>query len=816
MADMTELRLWPCCPFAIDWSYDGVVALAAEDHVEILFPNAESYDVHGGVAWHSVELRANEFTTAEVPSKEPAPSRIFSIGEEISSSYPVGISWSPPGLAKHRWCALACRTSNLVLSIWSPEHKIRDASNWGRKLIINHTLEQYYHDFAEAGGNYLPASFEDEARVFARIRAYTWAPTILAQPGAPNLGTRPFWGPHLLAVSNDHNDVIFLAIDSPASSLGEKEWTSEVVGTFTLEDVETSSEEAEIFDEIMEKQVFVSQLSWGPWVVKNGLAQSVLAYTANKYIAGRTITYVDNNIKLGPEMIYMEKDVMAAVTLKWVPKTGTGGQSTLVLVMDESIVHLTISTLDASLFSRADFRLPGYWENPITGALFDIHTRESPILHLSSLISTARNATSAFEISSSEMVALDRPSWHLQIDNAQGLFSAQNELAGNTRAKVWGLAASPLGDHILASYSLHPSDMIEYGPGADRQTTLVVSKLRRNGKQIKFPEVDASAEAVFYSIRKYIDNYMDLEFENRLDEAPPAVSTKLKSTYAPDAAQQEATSGNTVVLKSPPSLEALVTDLKTQAFLDPRSVRDRCDVLKYVVFNEKDPDELELSKTMIAYRLASVISQFDHALLTPSLLSNHIKSFSHDAVRLITSVLSPSPPNLATEREAAESCLICSSPIPFTNLWSATCKKGHRFARCGLSFLALQAPGVTKYCNICSTPFLSDEFLARNEMVGSRGPSAQPETVPLFEHMDAKPVIESQSGAGIKGGVQVLGSFPGFGDAKPVVEGGASDGTVTPRTVEEWRPERVMPVTLARVLFLACDVCIYCGGKFVG
>ena len=25
-----------------------------------------------------------------------------------------------------------------------------------------------------------------------------------------------------------------------------------------------------------------------------------------------------------------------------------------------------------------------------------------------------------------------------------------------------------------------------------------------------------------------------------------------------------------------------------------------------------------------------------------------------------------------------------------------------------------------------------------------------------------------------------------------------------------------LPVTLARVLFLACDVCIYCGGKFIG
>lgn len=27
---------------------------------------------------------------------------------------------------------------------------------------------------------------------------------------------------------------------------------------------------------------------------------------------------------------------------------------------------------------------------------------------------------------------------------------------------------------------------------------------------------------------------------------------------------------------------------------------------------------------------------------------------------------------------------------------------------------------------------------------------------------------------------------------------------------------RSLPVSLARVLFLSCDACIYCGGKFVG
>ena len=33
---------------------------------------------------------------------------------------------------------------------------------------------------------------------------------------------------------------------------------------------------------------------------------------------------------------------------------------------------------------------------------------------------------------------------------------------------------------------------------------------------------------------------------------------------------------------------------------------------------------------------------------------------------------------------------------------------------------------------------------------------------------------------------------------------------------ESVQETRDLPVTLTRVLFLACDACIYCGGKFVG
>jgi hypothetical protein len=39
MADVTELRCWPACVDAIDWSQDGIIALASDERVELLVWN---------------------------------------------------------------------------------------------------------------------------------------------------------------------------------------------------------------------------------------------------------------------------------------------------------------------------------------------------------------------------------------------------------------------------------------------------------------------------------------------------------------------------------------------------------------------------------------------------------------------------------------------------------------------------------------------------------------------------------------------------------------------------------------------------------
>lgn len=36
MADVTELRCWPSCVDALDWSQDNIIALASDERIELL------------------------------------------------------------------------------------------------------------------------------------------------------------------------------------------------------------------------------------------------------------------------------------------------------------------------------------------------------------------------------------------------------------------------------------------------------------------------------------------------------------------------------------------------------------------------------------------------------------------------------------------------------------------------------------------------------------------------------------------------------------------------------------------------------------
>lgn len=88
-------------------------------------------------------------------------------------------------------------------------------------------------------------------------------------------------------------------------------------------------------------------------------------------------------------------------------------------------------------------------------------------------------------------------------------------------------------------------------------------------------------------------------------------------------------------------------------------------------------------------------------------------------------------------------------------------------ARCTLSFLAIQTPGTAKSCSICNAQYI-------NEFV-----------MPAFK------VPERREPTNMDTGAEEDDAMQGTSDQEP-------------------------HVSLARILFAACDRCVCCGGKFTG
>ncbi|KAF1350322.1 hypothetical protein EJ07DRAFT_139398 [Lizonia empirigonia] len=737
MADVTELRCWPSCVDALHWSQDNIIALASDERIELLFPNTVSYERDNDVPqWQHVPLQVPWFSNDELAVKDAAPLSNYSVGEEISPSVPIAIAWSSPGLAKYRRCALAVLTSNLILSIWSAEGKLQEETSWNRRLLINDSLIGHFTNSVATNTSHVTSNPEEQLRLRTRIRAFTWAPSL---PTIFNtMGTQTSYGQQYLALANDDNQLVFLGVDSPTSTLGQSsDWKAKVLTHMSLDsEAESTFTDPLFFDDLMKQQRFISHVAWSPWIKRDGCYQSIVVYATNENVRGRLIVHTNNRITLCAEVVYPDINLRHNGPMSWCPRGGDDNKLTLALFTSSGLIYLTISGNDASIVDKVSHDLDGRWDQ-VSGAVWDYEKHPSPRLHFSSLLSTVQSPTAVLEKSSDSLSTIKAPNWKEKIENSLILFSVKNDLKGHSKTKVWGLTSSPLGDFIATCNSLHPSDSIEYGPPADRRGTVALSTLQQYSKiRERFPKRNATAEGVLFTLKKLVEN--TVEDAQQMPAFAEEVIGKMLQAYGPLAACKD---GALAVVRTS-DLEEHIQSFKRLVIFDENTLRDRYSILVSYACN--DTSSNELARTLIAYRLAAALKKL------PSTLSQ--TPFSAEILLQHKQLsLKQNAPTNGTEAHAAivasDQCDFCAAPIPFNDLVTATCTNGHQFPRCGISLLAIQAPGITKYCGICSTPFLNEEFVRAQE-----------------------------------------------------------------RQVDMAEP----PVTLSRVLFQACDVCIYCGGKFVG
>lgn len=693
------------------------------------------------------------------------------------------------------------------------------------------------------------------------MRAFSWAPALPSPRSHGTLGTRLCFGQHIVAVSNDDNMLAFVVVKSPTTTYGaEKRWHAEV-----LTHVSTTPKSESIFskpcsfEDLMKQQRHISHVSWSPWVQRGDCCHSVIVYATNEDVRARAITYTHDNVELGDEILYSGIEMRFNGPMKWSPVVDANVLS-LALFSSSGLVHLSVSAIDASIIKEISHDLDGRWDQ-VSGAIWDPATHSTPQLHFSSLLSTIQSPTAVLEVSPHQLKALEFPSWRDQIVNSAVLFSARNDLKGNTKMKVWGLATAPLSDFIATCHSVHPSDMIEYGSPNDRRGTVAISGLRQY-RQIRkcFPARDVSAEGVLFTLKKLMEN--TVEDTEQMPAFVDEMVEKLARAYSSIAGSGDTQNFPSATLHLL-GLDALVKAFKRIAFFDSESMKDRykvlvsqaCDLMR----------SCDLQRTLIAYRLATALQDLP-ASLSETSFSADIRTHHVKIVSLIQAItqdefeqphlshagLSDSAedqadsvaialPKIANDDSEAASldlaafttdrCDFCAAPVPLTDVFTATCTNGHQFPRCGISFLAIQAPGITKYCGICSTPFLSEEFVLAQEMARVvRRVKDNDDADLLVGSSEGMSFKQAQAQVQAQAQANRIGIPQVHNQGEAAQESGTSDqvddqhsGTRLVEAIDEPREEVVVnegrkesPVTLARVLFLACDACIYCGGKFVG
>ena len=220
-ADLGPLTLpyWPICRKALTWSTENL-AVAAGEVVHVLTPDTtlQPHEVRGLSRWHTSTVRVNQFEPDEWPLQNLATISQFSLGEELSESIVVSISWSSPGLGLHKRSVLAVLTSNLILSIWETNGK---PGLWQRTGIVNPHLATV-------------PDREDFMRQRIRVRAFTWLPSL------PNPSAVRTWGRHILAVADDDYTVSFFEVKKSAdAALGH--WAFMFLTQYRFADLEQPS-----------------------------------------------------------------------------------------------------------------------------------------------------------------------------------------------------------------------------------------------------------------------------------------------------------------------------------------------------------------------------------------------------------------------------------------------------------------------------------------------------------------------------------------------------------------------------------------------
>lgn len=369
---------------------------------------------------------------------------------------------------------------------------------------------------------------------------------------------------------------------------------------------------------------------------------------------------------------------------------------------------------------------------------------------------TQRLEQVVFPLPLQEDTSRPNPKWHVDVNKIRDMHDTRDENRGHTYVRLYGLANSALNDQSATCISTHPDDAVEYSILAAQATTLILSREEDSsavtdpGSNSSILPCEVSAEALFPFILRALGTAGDGPFDAGSFSQDMLRVTGLSSLLTTE------TDGN--VYKDMNITQAAIL-LRKIAVFDRECVLSR--YRRLIQLAQDGPNKIVKPDLVAVRRFVSeaikVAAKFiDESDLNKLVLQNYRiverKIASHDSDDV----------DGMPEINTIETCKVCNDTIPFEALKWGRCSNGHQFNRCGLTFLTMQSPGMSKACGICGTQYLSEHAINGAEEDAST-------------ELGNEPHVEHST----QGEVGVAKSF-------------------------------------AWIVLTACDVCIYCGGKFVG
>ncbi|KAJ5971563.1 Transcription factor IIIC zinc-finger [Penicillium vulpinum] len=684
MLNPVALPLHPSCPNAISWSPDGELAIAAGEYFQILTPkNGKDDDSapNSTQDWLVARVRANLFTNSEWPAYLPGNRDDFSVAADLSESNVISLAWSPAGLGKYRRSVLAVLTSNLVLSLWEP---VGLKKQWTRVTVANHV---FYPQLQP------PQDPKSHGFRKVNIRSFTWCESL--KPSAPTAGSsflhshESRWGIPLLTVVNDFNEVMLLQvrrINNPS-----RPYDLQILSRHTLNNLEPKKSmvcPGSLFEKALRERKRTTALSCGPWQISPAISPDNFgcAVAMIAAVCGTQLRLMKLEVTIRSSLGEFSQEYKLATCLvehpldrlndKWGYHNTAGplrwlhtrSSTSIALAVGAMAGFITISmpyavymgsVANSDAFEFRDYPIyePQTEDNkgqqrkhlePIAAMLTSMNQQSDTCKLHLGTLGGVGLVTELHQLQSNN--ALQQPKWKRMIEDFQDDYDLEHNLGGMSVSRIWGLASYRNMTAVI--FTSHPTDMIEYRITSDDRSMIVFT-----------------------------------------EEGEPTANTQsLFTAHVPD----RQTSGHN---QTGEVIRFVLPGESGDIQPDPESQRLVYAVACRAIVGEKD-QSLRLHAQRSLERLAVV---------TGADLRDEISKCNSGpapiAAKTMDQLTGPGG-------HIYEKCEICDVGIGWPTAKSAQCANGHVWERCGLSFLAIQEPGVSKYCSVCRKEALDEELVA--------------------------------------------------------------------------------------------------------